>query len=198
MSITTNGVSNEPKSPFTETGSGRPDGGPHRRRRLYGHPHRAGAHRFAEPVRHADGPAAGAALGFGAPARFALAQTNVVGITTVVLRLRSGPGTDYEPIGLVNTGTRLNVLGRSPSGSWLYVEIADQPGDQAFRVAVLRVGSARVGLPARFIERHVILMPDMVVDGAKGPLARVDDELVDTCRRVSRHCIGYDRDRVRR
>lgn len=44
------------------------------------------------------------------------------------LRMRSGPGTDYDSLGLVPQGTTLAVLGRDAASNWLLVEHEGQRG----------------------------------------------------------------------
>jgi uncharacterized protein YraI len=66
----------------------------------------------------------GTALGLGGPLRHLLAQTALTGTPTVILRLRSGPGTSFDSVGLVGPADALSLLGRNASGDWLYVEVA--------------------------------------------------------------------------
>ena len=50
------------------------------------------------------------------------ASTGVTATTTVNLRVRSGPGTTYNQIGLLAQGTTVNVLNRLQDSSWLYID----------------------------------------------------------------------------
>jgi uncharacterized protein YraI len=49
-------------------------------------------------------------------------------ITRTGVNLRSGPGLGFASIGVLTTGTHLNVLGQSPDRSWWYVESPLGPG----------------------------------------------------------------------
>lgn len=76
--------------------------------------------------------ALGIALGLGGPLRRLLAQTTLTGTPTADLRLRSGPGTTYAPVGLVRAGSALTILGRNAEGNWLYVEVEAGSGARAW------------------------------------------------------------------
>ncbi len=49
------------------------------------------------------------------------AQSGVTATTTVYLRIRSGPGTNFPQIGLAPPGTTVPVLGRDAAASWIQV-----------------------------------------------------------------------------
>jgi hypothetical protein len=55
-------------------------------------------------------------------------NTAVTATTTATIRLRAGPGIDFERIGLILRGTTLLVLGRDRQGDWLLVEQAGVKG----------------------------------------------------------------------
>ena len=42
-------------------------------------------------------------------------------VTTVVLNVRAGPGTDFEVLGKLKSGNRVTLLERSPAGDWFNV-----------------------------------------------------------------------------
>lgn len=42
-------------------------------------------------------------------------------VTTVVLNVRAGPGTDFAVLGKLNSGDRVTILNRNPAGDWLNV-----------------------------------------------------------------------------
>lgn len=76
----------------------------------------------------------GTALGLGGPLPRLFAQAALTGRPTVILRLRSGPGTTFDPVGLVSPADTLTLLGRSSGGDWLYVEVG-RTGQQAWTAA---------------------------------------------------------------
>ncbi len=49
------------------------------------------------------------------------AQQTLVEVTVDALRVRRGPGTDYERIGAVHRGARLVVLEKNDTGDWLHI-----------------------------------------------------------------------------
>ncbi len=50
------------------------------------------------------------------------AQNGVTATTTVNLRIRSGPGTNFSQIGLLSTGTTVSVVGRNEAANWLLID----------------------------------------------------------------------------
>jgi uncharacterized protein YraI/fermentation-respiration switch protein FrsA (DUF1100 family) len=58
----------------------------------------------------------------------ALAQESVMVTTTTLLRLRSGPGTDYPEIALLEAGTTLSAFARSADSAWLRVRYSGTAG----------------------------------------------------------------------
>jgi fermentation-respiration switch protein FrsA (DUF1100 family) len=63
----------------------------------------------------------------------ALAQDSVTVITTTLLRLRSGPGTTYPEIALLEAGTTLSAFARSADSAWLRVRYSGTAGWVAIR-----------------------------------------------------------------
>lgn len=63
----------------------------------------------------------------------ALAQETVTVTTTTLLRLRSGPGTDYPEITLLEAGTTLSAFARSADSAWLRVRYSETVGWLAIR-----------------------------------------------------------------
>ncbi|PJF30707.1 MAG: hypothetical protein CUN51_06905 [Candidatus Thermofonsia Clade 1 bacterium] len=63
----------------------------------------------------------------------ALAQESVMVTTTTLLRLRSGPGTDYPEITLLEAGTTLSAFARSADSAWLRVRYSGTAGWLAIR-----------------------------------------------------------------
>lgn len=55
-------------------------------------------------------------------------QTGVTATTNVRLRIRSGPGTGFEQIGLTPAGETVPVLGRSQGLDWLYIQYGGTTG----------------------------------------------------------------------
>ncbi|HEC24240.1 MAG TPA: hypothetical protein ENI95_15125 [Chloroflexi bacterium] len=55
-------------------------------------------------------------------------ETGVTALTTARLVIRSGPGREYQDIGRVPFNTRLPVLGRNASGSWLLIQYGGTRG----------------------------------------------------------------------
>ncbi|MEZ5666974.1 MAG: SH3 domain-containing protein [Alphaproteobacteria bacterium] len=54
---------------------------------------------------------------------------------TTSARVRSGPSTDFDPVGTIPYAALVSVLGQAPSSGWLYVEMAD--GSRGFTAAHL-------------------------------------------------------------
>ena len=61
------------------------------------------------------------------------------GVTATVLldqpeavNVRSGPGSEYEKVGVLQPGQEVNVKGRSAGGDWLYIEYPGVPGSFAW------------------------------------------------------------------
>jgi uncharacterized protein YraI len=52
------------------------------------------------------------------------------GLTQV--NLRSGPGTEYEKVGVLLVGQQAPAKGRSPGGLWVLIEYPGIPGDQGW------------------------------------------------------------------
>jgi uncharacterized protein YraI len=50
------------------------------------------------------------------------APAGVTATATTTVRVRSGPGTDFEQVGSVDVGATVPVLGKNPAGDWLYIE----------------------------------------------------------------------------
>ncbi len=63
----------------------------------------------------------------------ALAQESVTVTTTTLLRLRSGPGTTYPEIALLEAGTTLPAFARSADSAWLRVRYSGSAGWLAIR-----------------------------------------------------------------
>lgn len=74
----------------------------------------------------------GGEIGEEEPADPAGEDTGVTATTTVNLRMRSGPSTAYEQIGLAMAGTTVNVIGRNDLANWILV---DQDGFEAWVAA---------------------------------------------------------------
>ena len=47
---------------------------------------------------------------------------------SVVLRVRAGPGTGYDTVGMLQQGETASAIGRSEAGDWLLVEMPAVPG----------------------------------------------------------------------
>ena len=54
-------------------------------------------------------------------------ETLTVRVTGPVVNLRAGPGLDFTVLSTVQEGERLAVTGRTASGGWLQVQVADAP-----------------------------------------------------------------------
>jgi uncharacterized protein YgiM (DUF1202 family) len=52
-------------------------------------------------------------------------ELNACVATEEAIRIRSGPGTDYEAIGALAAGACITILERSPDSSWVYMATAD-------------------------------------------------------------------------
>jgi hypothetical protein len=52
-------------------------------------------------------------------------ELNACVATEEAIRIRSGPGTDYEAIGALAAGACITILGRSQDSSWVYIATAD-------------------------------------------------------------------------
>lgn len=92
-------------------------------------------------------------------------------VNTDNLFLRSGPGVDYAPIGIVDGGTRLIVLGRSdaglPDGSdqlWWYVEVGAMRGWVNSGFLYLRGDLSDIEV----VDPHGIIRPATVYVGFTG------------------------------
>src|SRR5690349_5740437 len=52
-------------------------------------------------------------------------ELNACVATDEVIRIREGPGTDFEAIGALAPGACITILGRNTDGSWVYMATAD-------------------------------------------------------------------------
>jgi hypothetical protein len=52
-------------------------------------------------------------------------ELNACVATDEAVRIREGPGTDYDPIGALAPGACITILGRNSDSSWVYMETAD-------------------------------------------------------------------------
>jgi len=52
-------------------------------------------------------------------------ELNACVATDEAIRIREGPGTDYEAIGALASGACITILGRNTDSSWVYMETAD-------------------------------------------------------------------------
>jgi uncharacterized protein YraI/predicted Zn-dependent protease len=57
-----------------------------------------------------------------------MAPGAVTGVATSTVRVRSGPGTNYQPLGAVDAGTRVNIVGRNVTGSWVLIQSQNGQG----------------------------------------------------------------------
>ena len=48
------------------------------------------------------------------------------------VNVRLGPGTDYEQVGVLNSGQEAPAIGRSPGGDWIMINYPGVPGDVAW------------------------------------------------------------------
>lgn len=64
---------------------------------------------------------------FGGPTVFAAEQVNV----------RSGPGTNYDQVGVMVAGQTAPAVGRSAAGEWIQIEYPGAPGSRAWVFALL-------------------------------------------------------------
>ncbi|MBI5292896.1 MAG: SH3 domain-containing protein [Chloroflexi bacterium] len=64
---------------------------------------------------------------FGGPTVFVSEQVNV----------RSGPGTNYDQVGVMVAGQTAPALGRSQAGEWIQIEYPGGPGNRAWVFALL-------------------------------------------------------------
>jgi hypothetical protein len=62
------------------------------------------------------------------------------------VNVRLGPGTDYDQVGVLNTGQEAPAIGRSPGGDWIMIRYPGVPGDVAWvyapLVTILNLGSS--------------------------------------------------------
>lgn len=67
------------------------------------------------------------------------------------VNVRSGPGTNYDRIGVMTAGQRLPALGRSPGGDWIQIVYPGVPGNvgwvYSYNVTLEGVGILRVVEP---------------------------------------------------
>src|SRR5689334_1833000 len=52
-------------------------------------------------------------------------ELNACVATDEVIRIRAGPGTDYEAIGALAPGACITIFARNPDASWVDIETAD-------------------------------------------------------------------------
>ncbi len=72
------------------------------------------------------------ALAFQATAPIATVTSTPSGPMVIApdqVNVRSGPGTNYERIGVMTAGQRLPALGRSPGGDWIQIVYPGVPGN---------------------------------------------------------------------
>lgn len=51
----------------------------------------------------------------------------VVGKTTTQVNVRSGPGKDFESLGLINPNETVSILGKDSSGAWIQIQYSPSP-----------------------------------------------------------------------
>jgi hypothetical protein len=62
------------------------------------------------------------------PRSTATEQLRLPLVASVILRVRSGPGTSYDTVGLMQQGETAAAIGRTEAGDWLLIEMPVVPG----------------------------------------------------------------------
>jgi uncharacterized protein YraI len=76
-----------------------------------------------------------------APAEIPLVETNpgpgsaVSGLVTQKINVRSGPGKEYETLGVLNSNDVIFITGRDPGSVWLQIEFASAPDGKGWIAA---------------------------------------------------------------
>lgn len=75
-------------------------------------------------------------------------DADVTGKATQQLNVRSGPGTDYNVLGMIQPGTVMLLTGKNENATWLQIEYAGGPGGRGWVTAAYVQVNDTASLPA--------------------------------------------------
>lgn len=108
-------------------------------------------------------------------------------IATTRINVRSGPGTNFQPVSAVDPGTEFVVIGRNGDGSWIQVKLADER-EGWVSASLVEVSVAQAEVPTVTAEAREVIV--VMADGDFGisgllPRALQQDETPEATQEAS-------------